>query len=109
MGHFQGGDCGDQLERLSDGVAVTVRWDKESNDSVFVHQSPEHTFTEPASARFRKGDRLLFLDDGGYVVSATEENLRSARQGASEDWTVRIYPDYPLSFGSIQPPKIDIQ
>lgn len=97
-----------RLKRLSDGVEMTVRWDGEPSDSVFVHQSPEHTFTEPASVRFRKGDQLLVLDDGAYVVPATEENLKSARQGASEGRTVRIYPDYLPSFGSIQPPGIDI-
>ena len=97
-----------RLKRSSDGVEMTVRWDREPNDSSFAYESPEHTFTEPAFVAFRKGDRLLLLDDGGYTVPATEENLRIARQGASEGRTVRIYPDYLPSFGSIQPPKIDV-
>lgn len=97
-----------QLERVSNGVEMTVRWDRDPNNGVLPYRSPEHTFTEPSSVGFRKGDRLLVLDDGGYVVPATEENLKSARQGAPEDWSVRIYPDYLPSFGSIQPPRIDV-
>lgn len=98
-----------RVEHTGDGSAVTVRREGNANDLIFAYQPREYTFAEPASVVFRKGDLLLLLDDGCYAVKATEENLKAAQLGVSEDRSVQMNPVYLPSFGAIQPPRIDVR
>lgn len=90
-----------RVEHSGDGYAVTVHREGNPNDLIFAYQPREYTFAEPASVVFRKGDRLLLLDDGCYAVKATEENLKAAQLGVSEDRSVQMKPAYLPSFGAI--------
>lgn len=98
-----------KVEQSPTGIAVTVRRNDSAKKSDFTYHSRQSTFTEPGSRQFRIGERLLLFDDECFAVPTTKENLKSAQQGVSEDWTVSMYPDYLPSFGAIKPPRIDVR
>ena len=92
---------------------MTVRW----KDQCGMAQN-ESQNTLPQRDRdihIREGDRLLVFEEELFhfsnpcsVVPASEDNLRVAREGVSEDLSDHINAlDLPLS--KIKPPRINVQ
>lgn len=101
------------VRNINEGPQLTVRW----KDQCGMAQN-ESQNTLPQRDRdihIREGDRLLVFEEELFhfsnpcsVVPASEDNLRVAREGVSEDLSDHINAlDLPLS--KIKPPRINVQ
>jgi hypothetical protein len=96
-----------------EGPQLTLRWENDCQNKMLEHQD---TVSQPnRGLRIRKGDRLLVFEDQLFpyptpcaVVPATEENLRAAQQGVSENF-YDPPPPLTLPVGSINPPHVEVR
>ena len=96
-----------------EGLQLTIRWENKCALEMLENQNTLAGLNrEP---RIRKGDRLLVFEERlsstsepCAVVPATEENLRAAQQGVSENF---YDPPPPLNLpvGSINPPRVEVR
>jgi len=99
---------------IGDGPNLSVRWEDQCGMS--GPEGRQNNFHEPnVDLHIRSGDRLLVFEDQLFhysnpcaVVLATEENLRAAREGASEN-TSDHTSALSLPFDGIAPPRIDVR
>jgi len=96
-----------------EGPQLTLRWENDCQKKMLEHQN---TVSQPnRDLLIRKGDHLLVFEDQLFpyptpcaVVPATEENLKAAQQGVSENF---YDPPPPLNLpvGSINPPRVEVR
>lgn len=99
---------------IGEGPNLSVRWEDRCGMSWL--EGRQNNFHEPhVDVHIRRGDRLLVFEDQLFhysnpcaVVLATEENLRAAREGASENLSDLTSP-LDLPFGGIAPPRINVR
>jgi len=93
---------------------VSVRWEDQCGTN--WREGRQNNFPERnRDIHIREGDRLLVFEDHVFrfpnpcaVAPASEENLRAAREGASEDLSDPKNP-LTLPFGEINPPKVNVR
>ena len=97
-----------RLEHQEDGAEVRVR---QVPDGVphYADEWQERAVRIPDTNGVRAGTQFLVLDDPVCPAApATEENLKAARQDATEAWINPVHP-LGLPFGTLKPPDIDLQ
>lgn len=90
---------------------ISVRWEEQSRTRDRKHD----VFPVRNGAQVRKGERLLIFEselfhsiDNCAITPATEENLRAAREGVSEDLSDHVNPP-DLPFGKVGPPSVEME
>lgn len=102
----------ENVVNAGEGPQITVRWEEPPRP--LEHDRQQNVFPVSNGSQVRKGERLLIFEsevfhriDACAITPATEENLRVAREGVSEDLSDHVNPPY-LPFGEVRPPSVDM-